>query len=178
MGSGLLILLDVHTPPAAVVFIFMCAGAGQGLLFSSQASVMQATCSNENAVQSMCMYSFMRSWGLCLGVVLGGTVVQNFLRMRLSYQDLPTGSAADIDGLIPLLQSLPNSSPLRALLPSAYAWALQKLFITNTAVSFMGGLMTLFIPDYSIDTLGHMGQTAQIFHIDSTVGSRTHAPRT
>lgn len=152
LGLGLLIILDVSTHPAAWVVIFMCAGAGQGLLLIGHSVAIQASCRAKDAAHAVSMYSFMRSFGLCLGVIIGGTVFQNFLRIRLERDGLPVSIATDFEGFIPLLQELARENSLKLELQQAYGWALRMLFATSTGIGFVGQLLSLTIGDYPLDT--------------------------
>lgn len=152
LGSGLLIILDVSTHPAAWVVIFMCAGAGQGLLLIGHSVAIQASCRARDAAHAVSMYSFMRSFGLCLGVIIGGTVFQNFLRIRLERDGLPVSIATEFEGFIPLLQELAGENSSKLELQQAYGWALKMLFATSTGIGFVGLLLSLTIGDYPLDT--------------------------
>jgi len=152
LGPGLLIILQVDTPPAAWVVIFMCAGAGQGLLLIGHSVAIQAACRAKDAAYAVSMYSYMRSLGLCLGVIIGGTVFQNFLRMRLEREGLPVSIATDFEGYIPALQNLPSDNPLKLQAQQAYAWSLRMLFTTSTGIGFVGLLLSLTVGDFTLDT--------------------------
>ncbi|KAI6838903.1 putative efflux pump antibiotic resistance protein [Hortaea werneckii] len=152
LGLGLLIRLGPGTHPAAWVVIFMCAGAGQGLLLIGHSVAIQASCKTKYAAYAVSMYSFARSFGLCLGVILGGTIFQNFLRMRLGNDDLPTVIATNFEGYVPILQALSSENSLKIQLREAHAWALRMLFATSTGVGFFGLLLSLTVGDYTLDT--------------------------
>lgn len=159
LGSGLLVLLTPHTASVAWIFIFMCTGAGQGLLFPSHWAAIQPMVRSQDAAHAICMYSFMRSLGLCLGVILGGTAFQNFFRMRLDSLGLPVDIASNVEAFVPTLQNLPDSSPTKMVLREVYAWALERLFITTAAVSGLGGILSSFIKHGSIDISGRIDHT-------------------
>ena len=150
LGLGLLIILDASTHPAAWVVIFMCAGAGQGLLLIGHSVAIQASCRSKDAAHAASMYSFMRSFGLCLGVIIGGTVFQNFLRMRLERDGLPVSIATEFEGFIPLLHLMADGDPLKLELQQAYAWAMRMLFATSCGIGFVGLLLSLMIGDYTL----------------------------
>jgi len=150
LGSGLLVIIDVDTHPAAWVLIFMCAGAGQGLLLIGQPAAIQASCRREDAAHAISMYSFLRSLGLCMGVIIGGTIFQNFLRLRLQRDGLPLGVAADFEGFLPTLQNLSEEVPMQLEIQQAYAWALKLLFGTSTGIGFVGFLLSWKIDDYTL----------------------------
>jgi hypothetical protein len=150
LGSGLLVIIDVNTHPAAWVVIFMCAGAGQGLLFIGLSVAIQASCRKDDAAHAISMYSFMRSLGLCMGVIIGGTIFQNFLRLRLQRDGLPISVAADFEGFLPALQNLSEGAPMKLEIQQAYAWALKLLFGTSTGIAFVGLLLSWKIDDYTL----------------------------
>jgi hypothetical protein len=150
LGLGLLTILDVSSPPAAFVIIFMCAGAGQGLLFIGHAVAIQASSGSRDAAHASSMYSFMRSYGLLLGVIIGYTVFQNFLRIRFERDGLPASVATDFEGFIPVLQRMADDNPLKLKFQHAYAWGLRMLFATSTGIGFVGLLFSLTIGEYPL----------------------------
>jgi hypothetical protein len=151
LGLGLLVLLDVSTHPAAWVVIFMCAGAGQGLLLIGHSVAIQASCRAADASHAVGMYSYNRSLGLCMGVILGTTVFQNFLRIRLEHVGLPATIATEFEGYIPLLRKMADEDPLKLGLQQAYAWASKMLFATSTGIGFVGFLLSLMVGDYTLE---------------------------
>jgi hypothetical protein len=151
LGLGLLILLDVNTHPAAWVVIFMCAGAGQGLLLIGHSVAIQASCRDIDAAHAVGMYSYCRSLGLCMGVILGTTVFQNFLRIRLERVGLPIVIATEFEGYIPLLHEMADGDPMKLELQHAYAWAAKMLFATSTGIAFVGLLLSLMIGEYTLE---------------------------
>lgn len=152
-GLGLLVMLDVHTATAAWIFIFMCAGAGQGLLLIAHSVAVQAACKPEDAAHASSMYSFSRSFGLCLGVIVGGTIFQNLFRARLEQVGLPASYAANAEGLVPVLQHLSGALDSKMELQQAYAWALRMLFATLTGVAALGLLISIIIGNHTLDIL-------------------------
>ena len=153
LGLGLLVILDMHTSPAAFVFIFICAGAGQGLLLIAHSVAVQAACKPEDAGHASSMYSFCRSFGLCLGVVIGGTIFQNFFRMRLHHLGLPAEYAGNAEGLVPVLQSMSSALAAKDEIRMAYAWALRMLFATLTGVAALGLLVSVVVGNHTLDIL-------------------------
>lgn len=151
LGLGLLVVLDVSTHPAAWVVIFMCAGAGQGLLLIGHSVAIQASCGAADAAHAVGMYSYNRSLGLCMGVILGTTMFQNFLRIRLNHVGLPVAIASEFEGFIPLLHMMTDGDPLKLEVQQAYAWASKMLFATSCGIAFVGLLLSLMIGDYPLN---------------------------
>ena len=96
------------------------------------------------------MYSYNRSLGLCMGVILGTTIFQNFLRIRLEHVGLPVDIAKEFEGFIPLLHMMSDGDPLKLELQQAYAWAMKMLFATSCGIGFVGLLLSLMIGDYTL----------------------------
>lgn len=155
LSLGLLILLDVSTHPAVWIVIFMVAGAPQGLLLIGHSVAIQASCRAADAAHAVGMYSYNRSLGLCMGVILGTTVFQNFLRTRLEHVGLPVDIATRFEGFIPLLHAMTDEDPmkieLKIELRRAYAWASRMLFATSCGIAFVGLLLSLMIGNYTLE---------------------------
>jgi hypothetical protein len=152
LGQGLAIVLGVSTYPAAWVIIFMIAGAGHGLLLIGHSVAIQASCRDVDAAHAVGMYSYSRSLGLCMGVILGTTMFQNFLRIRLEHVGLPVTIATEFEGFIPLLQEMADGDPSKLELQQAYAWATKMLFATSSGIGFVGLLLSLMIGEYTLNT--------------------------
>lgn len=147
---GVLIKLDVDTPTVAWVFMFIFAGIGQGLLFIAHSVASQAACEQKDAAHAMSMYSFMRSLGLCLGVSLGGTILQNLLRTRLMAKGLDVAIAQRTEGFAYILKSMPDGTD-KTMIVAAYAWSFQMLFATLCGISALGLVVACFIRAHSLD---------------------------
>nr|OQO07289.1 hypothetical protein B0A51_17972 [Rachicladosporium sp. CCFEE 5018] len=151
-GIALMIVLDVGTSAAAWVFIFMLAGAGQGLLLIAHSIAIQASCRPSDAAHASSMYSFMRGFGLCLGVVIGGTIFQNFFRHRLADLGLPIIIAHNAEGFVPALQRMSGVLPVKEQLQGAYAFGLRRLWEVLTGVAVCGLAISMAIEEKTLDT--------------------------
>jgi len=150
LGAGLLVLLGTHTPTAGWIFIFICAGIGQGLLLIAHSVVAQAACETKDVAYASSTYSFFRSFGLCLGVALGGTVFQNFLQRQLLDLGLPLAISSDAEGYIRILKTIKDVTE-RELVQEAYARAFRLLFATLTGISGLGMSLSLAMGAHSLD---------------------------
>ncbi|KAH9988713.1 hypothetical protein F4779DRAFT_638327 [Xylariaceae sp. FL0662B] len=81
------------------------------------------------------LFTFMRSVGLCLGVALGGTVLQSQLRDSLSDRGLPVTIANEFESYIFELIDMPPNDPTRIAVADAYAEAFTFLFQVLTGIS-------------------------------------------
>jgi hypothetical protein len=136
VSLGLQTLLDTDTSTTVWVLIFLLAGVGQATLFLVHAVACQAACDQKDVAYASAMYTFMQSLGYCLGVSLGGTIFQNFLRIRmigLNLEDL-SSIAQHAEGLAYMVGKMPDSSD-RTLIAGAVAWAFKMLFATLCGIS-------------------------------------------
>ena len=91
----LLILLDSDIKTAVWVIMLIIAGVGHGFLLGPGLFAAQTTCSQNDVAVATSVYSFLRSFGMCLGVATGGTMFQNVLKNRLADDGLPGWIATD-----------------------------------------------------------------------------------
>ena len=93
------------------------------------------------------MYKFMRTFGMVIGVAIGGSVFQNRLPGYLENAGVAIAAAAEIvqnaDGTV--FQTMPNASSCRQAIVGAYAQALRAVFGVLTGISALGGLVSLAI---------------------------------
>lgn len=150
LGLGLLVYLDVDTSEPAWVFIFICAGIGQGLLLIALSVSVQAIAATKDVAYASGMYTFMRSLGLCLGVSLGGTIFQNMLSHRLHHLGLPLSIALNAEGYEQVLKAM-APSPEKTQILQAYAWAFKMLFATMTGISGLGLVLGFLIGRKTLD---------------------------
>lgn len=139
---------DTYVPGMA--FVFLIAGTGQGLLFIAHQVAAQATCKAKEAAHAAAMFSFMRSFGFCLGVVIGTNVFQNFLRQRLAQLGLSASIAADAEGFAPILRAMAASTEKDAII-AAYTWAFRYTWATMAGISGLGFFLSFVIGEHTLD---------------------------
>jgi len=69
-GCGLLTLLDLHTKTAVWTGVFVVFGVGSGMLLSSVNFGIQTISRSEDCGRAACMYTFVRSMGMSIGVAV------------------------------------------------------------------------------------------------------------
>ena len=74
-------------------------GVGSGMVLTSVNVAIQAISRVEDCAMAASMYAFMRSLGMPLGIVIGGTVFQNAMIGKLEEFGLPTLIAHDSERL-------------------------------------------------------------------------------
>lgn len=139
-ACGCLTLLHAHTPAAVWIPVLLACGLGQGLLLISLSVTVQALARPGDAAHASSMYAFMRSLGLCLGVVIGGTVFQDMLQRKV-----PTAIAKNAEAFVEVLKLMPKGAQ-REVLVDGYAWSFRMLFATLAGIAAVGMLISLCIP--------------------------------
>jgi hypothetical protein len=100
------------------------------------------------------MFSFLRAFGQCFGVAIGGVVFQNALARELgTHAGLAAVAgeyAKDAVTLVQLIKRMPDS-PVRRALMQSYADALKMVWISMAAFAAAGMIASLFTEKLSLD---------------------------
>lgn len=91
-------LLDTDSQgwtPLAWAGILIILGIGYGLLLNAQNFTKQAICQPKDEASATAMYAFMRSFGMAVGVSIGGSMFQTVMKTKLGQFGLPTEIADD-----------------------------------------------------------------------------------
>ncbi|KAL9042005.1 MAG: hypothetical protein Q9180_000901 [Flavoplaca navasiana] len=150
-GTGLLILLSVDTRVFTWVVIFLVVGLGHGLILMSLNFSVQAMAHTQNVAYAAAMYTFTRTFGMCIGVAVGGTVFQNELKKQLDDLQLPTAVAKDAEKFVATLKALPQASEEYQYYILAYAESFKVVFVVLTALTGLAGLLSLLIKEHTMD---------------------------
>ena len=150
-GSGLLILLDVDVRVYVWVLVFIVVGVGHGLILIALNFSAQALADTQNVGYAAAMYTFTRTFGMCIGVAVGGAIFQNGFKKHLGEPQLPTQVAGDAQGFTVGLKALPRNSPEYQAYILAYADAFEVVFEVLTAVAGLGAVLSLLIREYTMD---------------------------
>lgn len=139
---------DTYVP--GMIFTFLVAGVGQGILFMAHQVATQASCHSRDVAYATAMFSFMQSFGFCLGIALGGTIFQNFLRHCLIHLGLPTTIATNAEAYAAIIRAMTNGVK-KDVIVEAYAYAFRNLFATMTGISGLGFLLSFLICEHTLD---------------------------
>ncbi|CAF9939480.1 hypothetical protein IMSHALPRED_001367 [Imshaugia aleurites] len=88
-----------------------------------------------NVAYAAAIYTFTRTFGMCIGVAAGGAVFQNQLKKHLADLGLLTTVAADAEVFVVQLQALPKSSPEYQNYVLAFAKRFENVFKFLIAVA-------------------------------------------
>lgn len=150
-ATGVTILLAKDTSTACWIFMFAFVGFGHGVLYNALLFAAQASSPAKDVAYAASLYTFCRTLGFAIGVIIGGTVVQNFMAMRLGDLGLPTAIAQNAEGYVSTLKTLPVGSALREGVISAYVYGLDSVFEVMTGIGALGLLATPFVAGRSMD---------------------------
>lgn len=149
-STALLIILYYDTPTYAWILLFLVIGPSQGLVLTSLNFSLQVLAKESDAGYAASMYSFMRAFGMCLGVAIGGTVFENRLAVHLATRALDTAVARNASAFILTMKTMPNNQTL-VLYRQAYAESFRNCFEVLVAVAVLGTLSSLLIRHESMD---------------------------
>ncbi|KAK6005961.1 hypothetical protein QM012_006371 [Aureobasidium pullulans] len=154
-GLGLLIYLKVDTSVPAWIFLEIVSGLGVGLLFPSIALAIQASTPPEQAAMTSTLVLWFRAFGQTLGVAIGGTIVQNRMKIELArvpgYADRAAAAAKDTIGLIEQLKHLPANSHEKLALREAFTASYRVIWIVMCVFAGIVFAVSLSINEYSMN---------------------------
>ncbi|KAL3472597.1 major facilitator superfamily domain-containing protein [Aspergillus californicus] len=154
LGLGLLYLLDAETSVPQWIFITLVPGIGLGILFSSMMLAVQASADPSFLSVTAAMAAFFRTLGQTVGVAIGGVVFQN--RIHFEFMQRPRLASMadqwtqDAASLVKYIQSLPHGV-LRSDMESAYADALDIVWLMLCGTAGLGLVSCLFVKGYPMD---------------------------
>ena len=144
-GVAGMITFAVNTSTMAIVFVVIALGASQGMLSASHSAAIQVSAkSGEADYYASAMYAFCSTLGDCIGIIVGGTIFQNMLRVRLRQHGLDAGIALDLEGYYQRTLRTMVAGTEKDRLLEAYNWAfkmLSALLLGITIAGLVSGLM-------------------------------------
>ncbi|KAK1976438.1 major facilitator superfamily transporter [Colletotrichum cereale] len=151
VGCVLLVLLDEKTPTTLWVTYLAVFGVGNGMVLTSVNVGIQAISSVQDCGRAACMYAFMRTLGMSVGVAVGGTTFQNIMAGRLRELGLPDTIAHDAEAFANKMAAMAPDDAVRAGAVSAYVNGFKGVFMVMTAAAIWGLLSSLVIRKHSMD---------------------------
>ncbi|KAJ5718046.1 MFS general substrate transporter [Penicillium malachiteum] len=151
IATSLLLLLNISIKTYGWVLIFAAVGVGHGFNFSSLSVCVQAFADPADTGYAAGLYTFMRTFGMCIGVPIGGTVFQNRFTYYTRGLDLPDGLSTNAEVLVSALQEISIPSHLRESLDVAYAKSFQDLVKVLIGMAALGVLASLFLKSATMD---------------------------
>lgn len=150
-ATGVTIILHRNTATAAWIFILAFVGLGHGILYNALLIAAQACSPAKDVAYAASLYTFFRTLGFAIGVIIGSTVLQNFMSERLSHLGLRTSIAHNAEGFIATLKTLSAGSALREGSLNAYCYGIDGIFEVMTGIGGIGLLVTPFVAGRSMN---------------------------
>lgn len=154
LGHGLSILWDANTNTASWAAILVLVGLGHGLTLNAQNFATQAIALPGDEALAASMYAFTRSFGMALGVGIGGSVFQNVAIIRLRENGLSEDIAKEVETWIEIIWSPDLSKPPPeevAQILDAFTYGLHGVFGVLCAAAGVAGLASLLVRHFDLD---------------------------
>lgn len=90
LSNGLLFIFNRNTQTYEWVLIGLVVGLGHGTLIVSLNYALQVLAKDHQVAHALSIYTFLRTFGMCLGVAVGSSLLQNALRSQGSQSSSAT----------------------------------------------------------------------------------------
>lgn len=144
IGSISLSILDLDTPTPIQAIIFVCLGAGNGVLLMGLTMAVQASVRKSDAAHAANMYTFLRTLGFGFGLLVGAVIVRNLLNERAQQLGMLISVDSSVESLIAELKRM-EDGPEKQQLRGVFLWALQRLFVFIAALSGFNLICSVWI---------------------------------
>jgi hypothetical protein len=134
VGTFLLTTLDLDTPKAIEATYFVCVGVGHGMVLMGHSMAVQASVKEDDAAHAASMYTFLRTLGFSLGLLIGAAMVNSLLNERIQQLGLPISFESGTEGLVAEIQRMDDDA-VQSQLRGAFMWALRRLFLSMGSLS-------------------------------------------
>jgi hypothetical protein len=151
ISAGLLILLDANTPIKYWIPIFVLIGVAHGCIIMSLITCVQAAAPTRQVAEAAAAYMFLRSFGMCCGVAIGGTVFQNTLSTHLKELGLDVAVANDAEAFVAVLHAMAHGDAVREGYVVAYVRSFRNMWEVLTGISALGLCCSAFIAGHTMD---------------------------
>jgi hypothetical protein len=151
LTNGLLSFLDDEIPAKHWFPLLISLGIGIGILYVAVMISVQATASLEDATYAAVTYTFLRSFGTCVGIAIGGTVFQKTMVSQLKLNGLPEEVATNAVAFVISLKAMAVESPTRHAFVQIYTESFRRVFQTLTGIMALGLVLSLFIKERPLD---------------------------
>ncbi|QDS73793.1 hypothetical protein FKW77_005788 [Venturia effusa] len=113
ISTGMLVLWGADTPSAIWIPIVIIVGTGHGLILSAQNFATKAIALPQDEASAAAMYMFLRSLGAANGAVIGGSVFQNIMAIKLRHYGLSTDITKNAEACISILCTQSKVDPIK-----------------------------------------------------------------
>ncbi|KAI0443194.1 MFS general substrate transporter [Xylaria telfairii] len=154
LSNGVLLLINQHRSLVAHLFLILSISVGHGLLVISLNIATQAIASIRDVAYAVSMFTFVRQFGICLGVAIGGTVFENVLLHALERHGFPHNVAMDTArnavAFSGPLTSMPNGPEKTAFLDS-FVEGFHGILYLLLALATVSLFLSLFVKHHDMN---------------------------
>ncbi|KAI0108994.1 MFS general substrate transporter [Nemania sp. FL0031] len=154
VSNGVLLLINQHRSLVAHLFLILTISVGHGLLVLSLNIATQAIASTRDVAYAVSMFTFVRQFGICLGVAIGGTVFENVLLHALEHYGFPYEVALDTArnaaAFSGPLTSMPDGPEKTAFL-NAFVEGFHGILYLLLALAAVSLFLSLFIKHHDMN---------------------------
>lgn len=152
LAAGLTIMWDAQTSTAVWVAVLVLLGLGHGLLLNSLNCACQAASAPGDEGAAVAMYAFLRSFGMAVGVGVGGSIFQNVMALKLRALNLPESIARDAEGYVTVLKAMKtgDASGFAAAM-TAYTYGFHGVFAFFCGLAGLALVICCFVEHFEID---------------------------
>jgi MFS family permease len=148
LGTGLTILWDAPSSTTLWVLSLVFLGFGHGFLLNALNCASQAVCKPGDEGAAAAMYAFLRSFGMALGVGIGGSVFQNVMKIKLRALHLSTLYVWNAEAYLKI--AILHTPPSAAVM-SAYDYGFHGVFGFFCSLAGIALIACRFIKHFDIN---------------------------
>ena len=152
---GILWNLSPETSVPAWIFLNLVPGTGLEMLYNSLAYATQVSVPQKDAGFAAAMYTFLRSFGQDIGVVIGGAIFQSQFRIKLTeYLSLAgnaTQLAQDASSLVQINKAPAEDLSEPIMIVIAYAESLNVLWAVTAGLAFAALVFSAWTEELDLD---------------------------
>ncbi|KAI1115642.1 MFS general substrate transporter [Nemania sp. NC0429] len=154
LSNGVLLLINQHRSLVEHLFLFLTISVGHGLLIISLNVATQAIASTSIVAYAVSMFTFVRQFGMCLGVAIGGTIFENVLLKSLGRhgfpEDVAEETAKNAAAFSGPLNAIPDGPEKTAFLDS-FVDAFHGILYLLLALASVSLILSLFVKHHDMN---------------------------
>ncbi|KAI1074260.1 MFS general substrate transporter [Whalleya microplaca] len=154
VSNGVLLLTNQHRSLVVHLFLILTISVGHGLIVLSLSIATQAIAPTRDIAYAVSMFTFVRQFGICLGVAVGGTVFDNILLHALVRAGIPYGEALAIthnaETFSGSLTIMPDGAQKTSLL-DAFVEGFHGIFYLLIALAALSLFLSLFVKHHDMN---------------------------
>ena len=144
LAHGLTISWGLNAPTAQWAITIVVLGIGHGLVLNALNFAIQAMAQPGGEAKAAANYIFYRSFGMALGVGIGGSAFQNIMQIQLDHYDLAPTTARNAEVIMTEVWSNPQNEETRQILES-YLYGLRGVYSLFCAAAGFALLLSFMI---------------------------------